>query len=218
MTVDDRATLQALDAILRSEQTRAQIQPIVERVRADLATKTEPLMAWEPIPLSIYGNALPAMIRSSWVFILRAGVNTGAERHPNSHQRMMSWEGSGDMQTEKAKQTLNPPTPKASAWQAPTCHAVAKAKEERSTSNAEVKPQSAEPSGKWQSDLLVSDPGAPLERRWISIPENVWHRPVVSKEADWVVVSFHTVPAEELIEERPSEDGVSGTRQMRYLG
>jgi hypothetical protein len=197
MTLDDRAILQALDAILRSEDVRAQIQPIAERVRADLATKTEPLMAWAPIPLSIYGNALPAVIRSSWVFILRAGANTGAERHPNSHQRMMSFEGSGDMQTEKAKQPLNA---------------------QRSTSNAEVKPQNAEPSGKWQANVLVSDPGAPLERRWISIPENVWHQPVISKEADWVVVSFHTVPADELIEERPSEDGVSGTRQMRYLG
>jgi len=31
-----------------------------------------------------------------------------------------------------------PPTPKASAWQAPTCHAGAKAKEERRSPNAEV--------------------------------------------------------------------------------
>ena len=34
--------------------------------------------------------------------------------------------------------TSNPPTPKASAWQAPTCRAGAKAKEERPTPNAEV--------------------------------------------------------------------------------
>jgi len=33
--------------------------------------------------------------------------------------------------------TPNPPTPKASAWPAPTCRAGAKAKEERPTSNAE---------------------------------------------------------------------------------
>jgi len=188
MTVDDRATLQALDAILRSEQTRAQIQPIVERVRADLATKTEALMAWEPIPLSIYGNALPAVIRSSWVFILRAGVSTGAERHPNSHQRMMSFEGSGDLQVEDMQKM------------------------------SDVRARTSDVTVRWQSNVLVSDPGAPLERRWISIPENVWHQPVISNEADWVVVSFHTVPAEELIEERPSEDGVIGTRQMRYLG
>src|SRR5207302_8408130 len=63
----------------------------------------------------------------------------------------------------------------------------------------------------WQSNLLVSDPQALLERRWVSIPQNIWHRPVIPKGADWVVVSFHTVPAAELIEERP------GAKQMLYL-
>ena len=36
-------------------------------------------------------------------------------------------------------------------------------------------------------------------------------------DEDWVVVSFHTVPAEELIDERPDEVG-EGTTQRRYLG
>ena len=34
--------------------------------------------------------------------------------------------------------------------------------------------------------------------------------PVISKGADWLVVSFHTVPPDELIEERP------GGKQMLY--
>jgi hypothetical protein len=206
MATEERAILEKLDAILRSEEVRVQIQPIMKRVRADLARKNRTaVMAWEPIPLSVYGNALPAAIRSSWVFILRAGANTGAERHPNSHQRMMSFEGSGDMHAEKPKQTLNTQLRN---------HSRARP----STSNDEVKSQKGRPSGKWQSNVLVSDPNAPLERRWISIPQNVWHQAVVPKETDWVVVSFHTVPAEELIEERPIEDSVSETRQMRYLG
>ena len=71
--------------------------------------------------------------------------------------------------------------------------------------------------GQWQSNKLISDSDAPLEKRWISIPQNVWHQPVISKEADWVVVSFHTVPAEELIEERPESSGQERTKQMRYL-
>jgi hypothetical protein len=71
---------------------------------------------------------------------------------------------------------------------------------------------------RWQSNMLISDPDAPLEKRWISIPQNVWHQPVISKEADWVVVSFHTVPAEELIEERPESSEQDRTKQMRYLG
>jgi hypothetical protein len=56
----------------------------------------------------------------------------------------------------------------------------------------------------------VSDPGAPLERRWISIPKNIWHRPVIPNDGDWVVVSFHTASAAELIEERP------GAKQILY--
>jgi hypothetical protein len=77
--------------------------------------------------------------------------------------------------------------------------------------------QTGEP-GKWESNVLVSDPAAPLERRWISIPPNVWHRPIIDAETDWAVVSFHTVRAEELIEERLGESLEAGTRQMKYLG
>ena len=70
--------------------------------------------------------------------------------------------------------------------------------------------------GAWQSNVLVSEPGAPLERWWISIPPNVWHRPVVGRDGDWVVISFHTVPTEELIEEKLDESG-AGTKQKKYV-
>lgn len=172
VTREERSLLETLDKIVRSEKVRAQILPILERVRTQLARRPNALMAWEPIALETFG-ALPPAIRSGWVFILRAGSDTGAERHPNSHQRMMSFEGSGDMHT-------------------------------------------GEP-GKWQSNVLVSDLDAPLERRWISIPTNVWHRPVINTASDWAVVSFHTVPAEELVEERPDESPEAGMRQMNYL-
>jgi hypothetical protein len=173
MPHEERARLESLDAVLRSENVREQIRPIVERVRGELAGKKEALMTWEPIPLTVFGHALPPEIRSAWVFVLRAGADTGAERHPNSHQRMMTFGGSGNMQT-------------------------------------------GEP-GWWQSNVLVSDPDAPLEQRWISIPRNVWHRPVVGKDDDWAVVSFHTVVADELIEEKPDSGSKDGTRQMKYL-
>ena len=173
VTPEERTRLESIDTILRSEAVRREVRPILERVRAELARKTEALMTWEPIPLTIFGRALPPEIRSAWVFVLRAGVDTGAERHPNSHQRMMSFEGSGDMQTG-----------------AP---------------------------GQWQSNVLVSNPEALLEQRWISIPQNAWHRPVVGADADWTVVSFHTVPAEDLIEEKPADSSKDGTKQMKYL-
>ncbi len=63
---------------------------------------------------------------------------------------------------------------------------------------------------------MVSDPAAPLERRWISIPPYVWHQ-VVAPGPDWTVVSFQTVPAEELIEERPDPANWALTRQKHYL-
>ena len=172
MTSHEKSQLEELDRVLRSNKMRTQILPIISCVHAQLARKSEALMTWEPIPLELFGAALPAEIRSSWVFILRAGADTGAERHPNSHQRMMSIQGSGDMRTEQE--------------------------------------------GKWHSNFLISEPAAPLEQRWISIPPNVWHRPVVGKDADWVVVSVHTVPAEELIEERPSRSP-GETKRMKYL-
>jgi len=174
MTNEERSRLEALDMALRSESAREHIRSVVVRVRKQLAGKKHSLMSWEPFPLDVLATTLPSEIRSAWVFVLRAGADTGAERHPNSHQRMMSFEGSGDLQT-------------------------------------------GDP-GKWKSNILVSDPEAPLEHRWISIPTNVWHRPVINAESDWAVVSFHTVPAEELIEERPEDSGEASTKQKKYLG
>src|SRR6516162_5420674 len=101
MTGDEKSLLQQLDRILQLGNVREQIAPLISRVQAELAQKTSALMTWEPIPLEIFPDPLPAGIRSSWVFVLRAGADTGAERHPNSHQRMMSMQGAGDMRTEE---------------------------------------------------------------------------------------------------------------------
>ena len=173
MTKEERSRLEALDRALRCEDVREHIRSVLVRVREQLARRKDALMRWEPFPLDVLATVLPAEIRSAWVFVLRAGADTGAERHPNSHQRMMSFEGSGDLQT-------------------------------------------GEP-GKWHSNVLVSNPDSPLEQRWISIPPNVWHRPVIDPAVDWAVVSFHPGPAEELIEERPDDSREAGTRQMKYL-
>jgi hypothetical protein len=184
MEPDERARLEKLNAIVRSDELRAEIGPIVDRVCTALSEKPEALMTWESIPLEIFGEGLPPEIRSGWIFVLRAGADTGAERHPNSHQRMMTLHGSGDMKTESKK--------------------------------GELRIKKDEKGIDWQSNVLVSDPSAPLERRWISIPPNVWHRPIVGRDVDWVVISFHTVPAEELIEEKLDESG-AGTKQKKYV-
>ena len=178
MTAVERTFLEALDRMVQIEQVRAQIRPAVERVCAELRRKQDALMTWEPIPLPVFGAPLPKEIRSAWVFVLRAGADTGAERHPNSHQRMMTWDGVGDMRIGSEQP------------------------------GSEIQ---------WQSNVLINDMQASLENRWISIPPNVWHRPVIPKSANWVVVSFHTVPAAELIEERPEPGRAGETKQMLYL-
>ena len=184
METEERARLAKLDTIVRSDELRAKINPIVDRVCAALSQKPEALMTWEPIAVEIFGQTLPPEIRSGWIFVLRAGADTGAERHPNSHQRMMTLHGSGDMKTESKK--------------------------------GELRIKKDEKGIDWQSNVLVSEPGAPLQRRWISIPPSVWHRPVVGPDVDWVVISFHTVSAEELIEEKLDESG-AGTKQKKYM-
>jgi ribosomal protein S18 acetylase RimI-like enzyme len=167
----ERSVLERLDDILKEEAVRARIDAVVAHVEQTMVREPTRPMGWEPVPLSVYGEALPPMIRSSWVFILRAGAITGAERHPNSHQRMMSYRGSGDLQIGGE--------------------------------------------GQWESHPLVSDASAGLERRWVSVPPNIWHQAVVP-DGDWVVVSFHTVAAHELIEERPDPRDSTATLRKHY--
>ena len=90
--------LRRLDGLCNKKEIRDVIDPIVARVEAGLSQNTDALLAWEPIPLAVYGESVPEGILSSWVFILRANKTTGAERHPNSIQRMMSYRGTGDLQ------------------------------------------------------------------------------------------------------------------------
>lgn len=71
------------------------------------------------------------------------------------------------------------------------------------------------PGARWISNRLVSHPSAPLEERWLSIPANVWHQGAMGSE-HWAVVSFHTVLAEQLIEERPAI-GRGETVQRTYI-
>lgn len=68
----------------------------------------------------------------------------------------------------------------------------------------------------WKSHFLKNDLSLPVEERWISIPENVWHQAVTSED-NWVVVSFQTAPPEELIEERPAPGDENKFRRNKYL-
>ena len=164
--------LQELDSLLSRREVRDVIGVIVERVESRLTEQPQSRMAWEPIPLEIYGHPIAAEIRSSWVFILRAGTASGAERHPNSIQRVMSYRGKGDLQT----------TPQLDAL--------------------------------WTSHFLQCDSRLPPQRRWLTVPANVWHQAVVAED-HWIVVSFHTAKPDELIEERPDDE--HGAQRRHYI-
>lgn len=156
----ERAILETLDVAVWRALRLGSLDAAIGRARAELARDASLKLAWEAVPLEPF-DALPAPVRSAWIFVLRKGTSSGAERHPNSVQRVMSYRGTGDLQL----------------WNG----------------------------AHWVSQPLTSGDAA-LERRWLSIPENVWHRPVIPGGADWVVVSFHTAADRALIEERPRDD------------
>jgi hypothetical protein len=167
----EKNTISTLDNVLKAKSLIKKIDTVAKRVEQKLIENSRSDLAWESVPLDAYTTKLPDIIRSSWVFAVRAGVNTGAERHPNSHQFMMSYKRTGDLQI----------------W----------IDEE------------------WTSNLLVSVLSEPIENRWVSVPPNVWHR-AIGFEENWIVVSFHTASADELIEERPDPDDDKKNRQRYY--
>jgi quercetin dioxygenase-like cupin family protein len=165
--------LTVLEDASRSEAVRARVAEVLERVTRELAGG-DAVMAWETVALDVFDRPLPEAIRSCWVFVIRAGAETGAERHPNSHQRSLSLAGRGEFQLRQGAD--------------------------------------------WEPHPLVSDPGAPPERRWVSIPPSTWHRLFVG-DASWGMLSFHTVVAADLIEEVPiGPDGLDSgpTERHRY--
>ena len=163
--------LEVLEEAVRSNRLDDCLAEIITRIEMRLLSNPDDAMAWETIPLDAFTSPLPEGIESCWIFILRSDTTTGAERHPNSHQRSMSIRGSGDFQTRA--------------------------------------------DGDWMSHQLSSEPEVPIDRRWLSIPQNVWHQLVVPDE-NWVLISFHTVAEDELVEERPGKDSDAGVRQMKY--
>ncbi len=101
MKQDEYEILEALDVAVADKAITPSMDELVSRVEQKLSERPEDALAWEPIPLDLYRSPVPESVRSSWVFILRANTITGAERHPNSHQRMLSYRGHGDLQTRE---------------------------------------------------------------------------------------------------------------------
>jgi hypothetical protein len=86
--------LPALNELVHTSAAMSAVGETLRRVTQQLAASGA-VMAWEVVPRDAFGEGLPRSIRSCWIFVIRAGASTGAERHPNSHQRSFSLIGSG---------------------------------------------------------------------------------------------------------------------------
>src|SRR3989441_9949406 len=94
----EKAVLTALDRAVGREAALEAIDARVDRLERKLAAQPGASMVWDTLPMTLFAPTPPGAVRSAWVFILRAGAATGAERHPNSRQRTMSYRGAGDLQ------------------------------------------------------------------------------------------------------------------------
>ena len=159
MPTEDKL-LERLDRAVRASRVADTIERTTLGLGALLTKDPRARLAWRTVPLNVYGH-LPDEIASSWVFVLRANSTSGAERHPNSIQRVRSYRGSAHLQT----------------WDGRA----------------------------WESHCLSSGFDKSIDERWLSIPTNVWHRPIMN-DTDWIVVPFHPAAPETLIEERAADD------------
>lgn len=53
---------------------------------------------------------------------------------------------------------------------------------------------------KWQNHILYSEKHVELDKRWVTVEQGLWHRPVAGDQ-DWVTITFHTASADEIIDE-----------------
>ena len=66
----------------------------IERLRLELNKSQEPFV-WAAVALDTIAVALPASIKSCWIFLLKRDVPSGSHYHPNSVQHMVVVNGCG---------------------------------------------------------------------------------------------------------------------------
>ncbi len=91
------ALLRNLDMIVWAVKDQPSIQEAISRAEAELSQNPSKLGATVQIPLSVFGKGIPASIKSCRVFALRENAAFKTERHPNSHQRVLSIKGIGEI-------------------------------------------------------------------------------------------------------------------------
>ena len=79
----------------------------VELLRVELSKSQEPFV-WTTVALDTVRVALPAPIKSCWVFLLRRDVPSGSHHHPNSVQHMVALNGRGRSSVGGDRRTMIP--------------------------------------------------------------------------------------------------------------
>ena len=142
--------MSSLQVRIAAPGARSALTQMADELERQLAAAPDQQKStYTSVPLSLYGEALPVELRSSWLFALRRDLTHPPEYHPNSIQRMFALTESGAFETWDGEQWI-------------------------------------------RHELIPGDDG-------LSIPANTWHR-TPAQDHDWVVVSFHTVKPNELVE------------------
>src|SRR5262249_15273675 len=104
MDVSDLEKLHAaVEWLLRQESfSRA-----IERLRMQLGGSQEPFV-WAAVALNTIRVALPAPIKSCWIFLLKRDVPSGSHYHPNSVQHMVAVNGHGRSNVGGAERAMIP--------------------------------------------------------------------------------------------------------------
>ena len=89
--------LRTIEVLLENEKARFAIDKAALETKAMLDADPERLTAAVQVSLSVFGDNLPSEIKSCRVFAMRAGLESRIECHPNSHQRVLSLEGTGEI-------------------------------------------------------------------------------------------------------------------------
>jgi hypothetical protein len=95
VTSDELAIISQLDTLIFRSEVLLEIQRIADELSQEIQAKPTAAYVRAELSLALFGVELPKGIKSSNVYVIRPGVSSGLERHPNSHQRSMSLAASG---------------------------------------------------------------------------------------------------------------------------
>jgi mannose-6-phosphate isomerase-like protein (cupin superfamily) len=104
----------AVESLLRQES----FSSAVERLRLELGGSQEPFV-WSTVALGDINVALPASIKSCWIFLLKGDTPSGCHYHPNSVQHMIALNGHGRSAVGGAEREMIPLGPLGS-----DCHSI----------------------------------------------------------------------------------------------